>query len=101
MFGLGSHKRVWVFAFYDVNDIMGEILKEIEDLTSDFDSLFYYDKKKFEEINLYSMGKEDGIEENQKAIIKNMLDDNLTDEQIIKYTKISQEELNAIKKELN
>lgn len=30
MFGLDSHKSVWVFAFYDVNDIMGEIYHLLE-----------------------------------------------------------------------
>ena len=46
-------------------------------------------------------GKDEGIKETQIIMIKNMLENNVTDDQISLYSGLSIEEINQIKKEIN
>ena len=89
--------------FYEGDELMEKVVKKLDELTEDFYEGFYYDKEKLDDITHYNIGHKEGYEEGslqkQIAIIKNMLDNNYNDDEIIKITNITQEELDAIKKE--
>ncbi len=77
---------------YDGDKLMGEIRKEIEELTGDFDSLLYYDKKALEERMYQYLAN--------KYQIKEFLNDNIPLDKIMKYTKLTEKEVNEIIKEI-
>ena len=69
--------------------------KQLQELTGDFDSLLYYDKKALE--------KRMGEWLTKKDIVKNMLDEKMSNEVITRIVKLSEKEfsemLNEIKEE--
>ena len=71
---------------------MEEFIKEAKDASCDNETLTSYDKEW--ETKLW--GREEGIEETNIKIVKNMLKDNLPIEKIIKYTSLTEEEIKDI-----
>jgi len=85
---------------YQENQIMNEVFKKMEKLTSDFDGILYYDKKAFEERAAFHHGYDEGKKEQQLEIAKEMLNDKVPEETIAKYTSLSLEEIEELKKKL-
>ncbi|MCH5264524.1 MAG: hypothetical protein J1F02_01390 [Lachnospiraceae bacterium] len=56
----------------------------------------YYNSKEF-----YEEGVKDGMENSQNSIIRNMLTENVTPEQISQYTRISLERIHQVQKEMS
>ena len=82
-------------------------------MMENIDSIFYYDKVEFaktvgEEIGFnkgqsigFSKGKSIGFNNGKNEIIKNLIKNNMPEEDIIKFVQISKEELDKIKKSMN
>ena len=64
----------------------------LQELTGDFDSLLYYDKKALEERMYQHLAN--------KYQIKEFLNDNIPLDKIMKYTKLTEKEVNEIIKEI-
>ena len=77
---------------YDGDKLMGEIRKEIQELTGDFDSLLYYDKKALE--------KRMGEWLTKKAMIKNMLDLGISKDLLFKASELSEKEFTEMLEEI-
>lgn len=74
-------------------------------MMENIDSIFYYDKVEFaktvgEEIS-FSKGKSIGFNNGKNETIKNLIKNNMPEEDIIKFVQISKEELDKIKKSMN
>ena len=72
---------------------MREFRKEAEKLSSELDTMLYYDKKKLDQEIVYNNGKEDG----KKEIAKKMLDANEPIDKIMNFTKLSKNEILKLK----
>ena len=72
---------------------MAEMLKH-NSIGNGLDNDFFFDMDELTDQLSYSMGKNDAIE----SIVKNMLKENYSDDDILKITEISKEKLNEIKK---
>ena len=95
------------------NSILGQkLVRRMEMMIENFDAIFYYDKDKFnekvaEEVG-FEKGKTEGIAigldkgkiEEKKEIILRMLNSNVTDSDIIKYSSVTESELEDIKKSI-
>ncbi len=73
-------------------------------MIENFDAIFYYDKDKFnekvaEEVG-FEKGKTVGLNEGKKEIILKMLNNNVSDSDIIKYSSVTESELDNIKKSI-
>ena len=73
-------------------------------MMENIDSIFYYDKVVFaktvgEEIG-FSKGKSIGFNNGKNETIKNLIKNKMPEEDIIKFTQISKEELDKIKKSM-
>lgn len=78
---------------YINNDIMKEVEEKISALTEDFDKELYYDREQMWKD--YSF--EQGAKQRNVEIAKSMLKDALSIETIIKYTGLSEKEINNLK----
>ena len=92
---------------YEEDAIMKEVLRNTNILVSDFDKILYYDRDELEKLDQQDWleeGKKQGIEQgtNQRnvEIAKNMLSMNLTIEQISQATNLSLEEIKKLKEEI-
>ena len=82
-------------------------------MMENIDSIFYYDKVEFaktvgEEIGFnkgqsigFNKGKSIGFNNGKNETIKNLIKNNMPEEDIIKFVQISKEELDKIKKSMN
>ena len=66
--------------------------KQLQELTGDFDSLLYYDKKALE--------KRMGEWLTKKDIVKNMLDEKMSNEVITRIVKLSEKEFSEMLEEI-
>ena len=76
------------------NDIMDKVRDKMDRLTKDFDDLLYYN---YDE-HLEKVSLEVGEQRKAKEIAKIMLEDNIKIESIMKYTGLSKEEIESLKK---
>ncbi len=77
---------------YDGDELMEEIRKEIQELTGDFDSLLYYDKKALEKRMGEWLGK--------KAMVKKMLDKKYPIKEINDIANLSEKEFSEMLEEI-
>ena len=84
--------------YYSENTNQYFMLVPTED--SDYSTFFFLIKKKLEKKKNIKIGETRGKLENLFLTIKNMLNFNLTDEEIIKYTNATQEQIDQVRKKL-
>lgn len=83
------------------NSWLGQMLvRRMEMMIENFDAIFYYDKDKFNEKVAKEVGFEEGKIESKKEIILRMLNNNVSDSDIIKYSSVTKSELDDIKKSI-
>ncbi len=105
---------------YKENPYMNEVFEKMEELTSDFDGLLYYNRKDFLETVSYNHGKDDGMEagraegraqgraqgyiegakEKQLEIAKEMLLKGMESSLISDVTKLTLKEIETLQKEI-
>lgn len=77
-------------------------------MIENFDEIFYYDKDKFNEQVAKEVGFEEGrnkeiaigLDKGKREIILRMLNNNVSDSDIIKYSGVTESELEDIKKSI-
>lgn len=77
-------------------------------MIENFDEIFYYDKDKFNEQVAKEVGFEErrnkeiaiGLDKGKREIILRMLNNNISDSDIIKYSGVTESELEDIKKSI-
>ena len=83
------------------NSKLGQMLvRRMEMMIENFDAIFYYDKDKFNEQVAREVGFEKGKNEEKKEIILRMLNSKMSDSDIIKYSNVTESELENIKKSI-
>ena len=83
------------------NSKLGQMLvRRMEMMIENFDAIFYYDKDKFNEQVAREVGFEKGKNEEKKEIILRMLNSKMSDSDIIKYSNVTESELEIIKKSI-
>ena len=83
------------------NSKLGQMLvRRMEMMIENFDAIFYYDKDKFNEQVAREVGFEKGKNEEKKEIILRMLNSKISDSDIIKYSNVTESELENIKKSI-
>ena len=101
------------YDLYNNNNKLGqELLRRMERMMENIDSIFYYDKVEFaktvgEEIGFnkgqsigFNKGKSIGFNNGKNETIKNLIKNNMPEEDIIKFAQISKEDLDEIKKSM-
>ena len=110
-----AFKKLFIdnYDLYNNNELGQELLKRMEKMMENIDSIFYYDKVEFaktvgEEIGFnkgqsigFSKGKSIGFNNGKNETIKSLIKNNMPEEDIIKFVQISKEELDKIKKSMN
>lgn len=86
---------------YDGDDLMEKMVDEAKSLTSDFDSMLYYDAEALKDESSYELGEETGRNEEKKSIVVNMIKENADISFIARVSGLSIEEIEDIKKEMN
>mgnify|MGYP002305970287 FL=1 len=86
---------------YDGDDLMEKMVDEAKSLTSDFDSMLYYDAEALKDASSYELGEETGRNEEKKSIVVNMIKENADISFIARVSGLSIEEIEDIKKEMN
>lgn len=86
---------------YDGDDLMEKMVDEAKSLTSDFDSMLYYDAKALKDASSYELGEETGRNEEKKFIVVNMIKKNYSVNEMSEISGLSIEEIEDIKKEMN
>ncbi len=84
---------------YRKNKIMAKVNNKLNELTSDFDSLLYYDKEEILREDSFDAGLEKGKKEKAIVIAKKMLQLNEPLEKIVAITELSQDEILKLEKE--
>ena len=84
------------YDLYNNSELGKELLRRIEKMMENIDSIFYYDKVVFAK----TVGEEIGFNNGKNEIIKNLIKNNMPEEDIIKFVQISKEELDKIKKSI-
>jgi len=79
------------------DNIMAEVEKKLSALTEDFYNELYYDREELLESYSYEKGISDGVKIEKAEIAKEMLSDNISIENISKYTNLSEEEILKLK----
>ena len=92
------------YDLYNNNELGQELLRRMEKMMENIDSIFYYDKVEFaktvgEEIG-FNKGKSIGFNNGKNETIKSLIKNNMPQEDIIKFVQISKEELDKIKKSM-
>ena len=102
-----AFKKLFIdnYDLYNNNELGQELLRRMEKMMENIDSIFYYDKVEFaktvgEEIG-FSKGKSIGFNNGKNETIKSLIKNNMPEEDIIKFVQISKEELDEIKKSMN
>ena len=100
------------YDLYNNNELGQELLRRMEKMMENIDSIFYYDKVEFaktvgEEIGFskgqsigFNKGKSIGFNNGKNETIKNLIKNKMPDEDIIKFAQISKEDLDEIKKSM-
>ena len=88
------------YELYKNNKLGQLILRRMEYMVENFDAIFYYDKDKFNEQVAREVGFEKGKNEEKKEIILRMLNSKMSDSDIIKYSNVTESELENIKKSI-
>lgn len=86
---------------YDGDDLMEKMVDEAKSLTSDFDSMLYYDAEALKDASSYELGEETGRNEEKKFIVVNMIKKNYSVNEMSEISGLSIEEIEDIKKEMN
>ena len=102
--------------YYDLynnnNELGQELLRRMERMMENIDSIFYYDQVEFaktvgEEIGFnkgqsigFNKGKSIGYKKKKNETIKSLIKNNMPEEDIIKFAQISKEDLDEIKKSM-
>ena len=92
------------YDLYNNSELGQELLRRMEKMMENIDSIFYYDKVEFaktvgEEIG-FNKGKSIGFNNGKNETIKNLIKNKMPDEDIIKFAQISKEDLDEIKKSM-
>ena len=102
-----AFKKLFIdnYDLYNNNELGQELLRRMEKMMENIDSIFYYDKVEFaktvgEEIG-FNKGKSIGFNNGKNETIKSLIKNNMPEEDIIKFVQISKEELDKIKKSMN
>ena len=102
-----TFKKLFIdnYDLYNNSELGQELLRRMEKMMENIDSIFYYDKVEFaktvgEEIG-FSKGKSIGFNNGKNETIKNLIKNKMPEEDIIKFVQISKEELDKIKKSMN
>ncbi len=82
---------------YKTNKIMKKVVKKAESLTDNFLDGLYYDFKEYKKEEAHELGFEEGKLTEKNKIAKTMLVQNYTEEEIIKITGLTKEELENLK----
>ena len=82
---------------YDGDDLMEKMVDEAKSLTSDFDSMLYYDAEALKEASSYELG----IDEGKNFTVVNMIKKNYSVNEMSEISGLSIEEIEDIKKEMN
>jgi len=110
-----AFKKLFIdnYDLYNNSELGQELLRRMEKMMENIDSIFSYDKVEFaktvgEEIGFnkgqsigFSKGKSIGFNNGKNETIKNLIKNNMPEEDIIKFVQISKEELDKIKKSMN
>ena len=98
------------YDLYSNSELGQELLRRMEKMMENIDSIFFYDKSELaktvgEEIGFkkgestgFSKGESVGFNNGKIEIIKNLIKNKMPEEDIIKFVEISKEELDEIKK---
>ena len=102
-----AFKKLFIdnYDLYNNSELGQELLRRMEKMMENIDSIFYYDKVEFaktvgEEIG-FNKGKFIGFNKGKNETIKSLIKNNMPEEDIIKFAQISKEELDKIKKSMN
>lgn len=88
------------YGLYKNSELGKMLVRRMEMMIENFDAIFYYDKDKFNEKVAKEVGFEEGKIEGKKEIISKMLNAGVSDSDIIKYSSVTESELNNIKKSI-
>lgn len=86
---------------YKGDEIMKKVVEKVSALTEDFANELYYDRQEIINEYSYDLGKEKGAEERNIEIAKKMINENESIDKIIKYTGLTEEEIDEINKKNN
>lgn len=86
---------------YDGNGLMKDISKIFDIDTESLDEQLYYDYDEYMKEVSYEQGEIDATLKRNKEIIKNMLNNNLDKDLMLKITNLKEEELNKIIEDIN
>ena len=87
-------KKIFYAFTRDNNELGQELLRRMEKMMENIDSIFYYDKVEFAK----TVGEEIGFNNGKNETIKSLIKNKMPDEDIIKFAQISKEDLDEIKK---
>ena len=89
-------KKIFYAFTRDNNELGQELLRRMEKMMENIDSIFYYDKVEFAK----TVGEEIGFNNGKNETIKSLIKNNMPEEDIIKFVQISKEDLDEIKKSM-
>ena len=89
-------KKIFYVFTRDNNELGQELLRRMEKMMENIDSIFYYDKVEFAK----TVGEEIGFNNGKNETIKSLIKNKMPDEDIIKFAQISKEDLDEIKKSM-
>ena len=84
------------YDLYNNNELGQELLRRMEKMMENIDSIFYYDKVEFAK----TVGEEIGYKNGKNETIKSLIKNNMPEEDIIKFVQISKEEKKKKKKSM-
>ena len=92
------------YDLYSNSELGQELLRRMEKMMENIDSIFFYDKSELaktvgEEIG-FKKGESAGFNKGKIETIKNLIKNKMPEEDIIKFAQISKEELDEIKKSM-
>lgn len=85
------------YDLYNNNELEQELLRRMEKMMENIDSIFYYDKVEFAK----TVGEEIGFNNGKIETIKSLIKNKMPEDDIIKFVGISKEELDKIKKSMD
>ena len=84
------------YDLYNNSELGQELLRRMEKMIENIDSVFFYDKSELAKV----VGEEIGFNNGKIETIKNLIKNKMPEEDIIKFAQISKEELDEIKKSM-
>lgn len=84
------------YDLYNNSELGQELLRRMEKMMENIDSVFFYDKSELAKV----VGEEIGFNNGKIETIKNLIKNKMPEEDIIKFAQISKEELDEIKKSM-